>query len=436
MSSDHEVVDEEECGDGDNWIEYYCGLPGHEFFCEVDRGFIEDNFNMFGLKLYFPDSYAAALALILDRADASMESATLDKEGAELYGLIHARFILTVQGLEVMRRKYAGGEDSQGAEFGVCPRMNCANTPVLPVGLDDEPYLSTVKLYCPCCREVYNSQSYHSHIDSAAFGTTFPHLFFLTYPELLPTSGPGQYVPRVFGFKVHPSAYVTEQQGKEEDSAGLENACASDIGGPVDAAAGGAGCGSSPTGNAAPAVRPRAGGGIAGLASVRTQPPASSEKAPRPAPVTGGLPRVEVPDSEPRQQAMRRQQQQWEADASSMASPFESPWASSLAVTPTPNGNPARGRPGVNRAPRAAPNELHIAADGTVMPVRDFFHSPGSAGDLSHSLLGGRCDVCSRPCLVTDSVCLACSHADRSQSDSKGTSGPVSEEARKRSRNA
>lgn len=40
-------------------------------------------------------------------------------------------------------------------------------------------------------------------IDGAYFGTTFPHLFLMTYGHLNPQK-PGQsYVPRVFGFKMH-----------------------------------------------------------------------------------------------------------------------------------------------------------------------------------------------------------------------------------------
>lgn len=40
-------------------------------------------------------------------------------------------------------------------------------------------------------------------IDGACFGTTFPHLFFLVFPELKPDKSRDHYVPRVFGFKLH-----------------------------------------------------------------------------------------------------------------------------------------------------------------------------------------------------------------------------------------
>lgn len=40
-------------------------------------------------------------------------------------------------------------------------------------------------------------------IDGAYFGTTFPHLFLMTYGHLKPQKISQSYVPRVFGFKVH-----------------------------------------------------------------------------------------------------------------------------------------------------------------------------------------------------------------------------------------
>jgi hypothetical protein len=54
-------------------------------------------------------------------------------------------------------------------------------------------------------------------IDGAYFGTTFPHLLLMTYPMYRPPKSTDTYVPRVFGFKLHPSAYLnrdgTQQRG-------------------------------------------------------------------------------------------------------------------------------------------------------------------------------------------------------------------------------
>ena len=68
--------------------------------------------------------------------------------------------------------------------------------------------MSTVRIYCPKCGELYYPRAkYQRNIDGAYFGTTFPHLFYMTYSDLRPTSPVATYVPKIFGFKVHPRAY-------------------------------------------------------------------------------------------------------------------------------------------------------------------------------------------------------------------------------------
>ena len=32
------------------WINWFCSLEDHHFFCEVDEEFITDNFNLYGIK--------------------------------------------------------------------------------------------------------------------------------------------------------------------------------------------------------------------------------------------------------------------------------------------------------------------------------------------------------------------------------------------------
>jgi hypothetical protein len=76
----------------------------------------------------------------------------------------------------------------------------------------------TVKIFCPKCQCVYHTRpmryrnaqgaSSSAAVDGAAFGTTFPHLFLMTFNNLVPDglSTESSYVPRVFGFRVHPSS--------------------------------------------------------------------------------------------------------------------------------------------------------------------------------------------------------------------------------------
>ena len=68
--------------------------------------------------------------------------------------------------------------------------MYCYQQPLLPVGLSDMPYVKAVKLYCPRCEDIYSPKSNrHGSIDGAYFGTTFPHMLFMVYPQIIPGKG-------------------------------------------------------------------------------------------------------------------------------------------------------------------------------------------------------------------------------------------------------
>jgi casein kinase II subunit beta len=46
-------------------VEWYCSLPGHEYFVEVDEAFIDDAFNLTGLPSVVP-YFQEALDMIQD----------------------------------------------------------------------------------------------------------------------------------------------------------------------------------------------------------------------------------------------------------------------------------------------------------------------------------------------------------------------------------
>ncbi len=150
-----------------------------------------------------PGYYEFALDLILDEDAAEDEAMTeaehemVESSAEVLYGLIHARYILTVRGLAAMLEKW------KTAQFGRCPRVLCASQHCLPVGQSDMLRQGNVKIFCPKCEDIFFPRSkYQCSIDGAYFGTTFPHLFMMTYGNLKPAKPTQSYTPRIFGFRV------------------------------------------------------------------------------------------------------------------------------------------------------------------------------------------------------------------------------------------
>ncbi|KAJ7934542.1 casein kinase II, regulatory subunit [Mycena leptocephala] len=206
-----------------SWISWFLSLKGNEYFCEIDEDFIRDSFNLTGLDAEVAN-YDQALDVLTDRLGAPATTMSsrrcLDTHARLLYGLIHARWILTAGGLEKMVAKY------MCCDFGRCPRVFCHSHPLLPVGLVDVPF---------------EKASRHGSIDGAHFGTTFPHLFYLVYPRLCaagvvaadtPTrvgtldasSGLGdagrsygELLARIYGFKLNETARLRWQEETQSE---------------------------------------------------------------------------------------------------------------------------------------------------------------------------------------------------------------------------
>lgn len=75
-------------------------------FCEVERSYIEDGFNLYGLRTCV-SNFSDCLDLILDRIgpDDDSDDSHLTQSACTLYGLIHARYIITAHGLDAMYSK-------------------------------------------------------------------------------------------------------------------------------------------------------------------------------------------------------------------------------------------------------------------------------------------------------------------------------------------
>ncbi|TKY87570.1 hypothetical protein EX895_003584 [Sporisorium graminicola] len=175
-----------------SWVTWFLSTKGNEYFCEVDEDYILDRFNLTGLNAEV-QHYPQALDLITDSLEDDLSDSIRDSVEAQaklLYGLVHARYVITTRGLAKMLEKY------KRADFGRCPRVLCYQQPLLPVGLSDNPFQKAVKLFCPRCEDIYSPKSSrHGTIDGAFFGSTFPHMLFMVYPNVLPSKSPASQSP-------------------------------------------------------------------------------------------------------------------------------------------------------------------------------------------------------------------------------------------------
>jgi casein kinase II subunit beta len=171
---------------------------------EIDEEFLRDESNYSGplemLRSIIPSHLAShppafktalngALTLLgLKDGELAIESEAdeMDIElcAENLYGFLHARYILTRPGLLKMAMKF------QQSQFGTCPRIGCRGSAVLPIGISDRPMKYPVKLFCPFCHDLYNLDDRKSNeevmkLDGDFFGRSFPTLFMETFPDLV-----------------------------------------------------------------------------------------------------------------------------------------------------------------------------------------------------------------------------------------------------------
>lgn len=147
------------------WI--YDLVSANEWIVEVDDSYLNDNFNLYGLDTIVPD-YQSLLGTIKGDYYDYCDKRKPKQEVESLYALIHSRYLLTIPGAKKILAKY------KKQIYGVCPRVACNEQPLLPIGLSPNPGEMTVKTFCPCCQDVYDTEE---KLDGAYFGPHFPHFF-------------------------------------------------------------------------------------------------------------------------------------------------------------------------------------------------------------------------------------------------------------------
>ena len=166
------------------WFEYQSSLS--PWILKIDQDFIDDKFNSYNIIcrhniddvmrfIFFGDYSQDEIKENSIIKDFSFDHYKNDENLADLYEdalsvftQIHQRFVISQQGLQIMKRKYESGS------FGQCPRFSCDGQHLLPIGFDYEPNKSKLCGWCPKCQDVYDI---NSDLDGAFYGPSFPHYF-------------------------------------------------------------------------------------------------------------------------------------------------------------------------------------------------------------------------------------------------------------------
>jgi len=164
------------------WIKNFLTESQNQFLIEVDSDWIKDKFNHTDLladidpalsEKYMPSHYKGMRLIVDIPGDYTKEH---DEAARFFYGLLHARYVLTNQGINRLLIKYDQGLYSK------CPKVGCGSN-MLPAGRDNLPGISRVHVYCPVCDDLFKSES---ELDSAYFGQNLPHMFFMVKKEKRP----------------------------------------------------------------------------------------------------------------------------------------------------------------------------------------------------------------------------------------------------------
>jgi len=198
--------------DSPPWIDWFLQQPQGRLFVRIEYEYISDFFNLFGIQQKV-SHFLPALELITKNyvppyhADMKRETEAMviEQQAEFLYGIIHSRYIMTNSGLCKMFEKY------NCFDYPQCPRILCNNVKCLPFGISHEYNDYPVKMFCPCCRDIYNMKDpFCNFVDGAFFGPSYIHPFLAKFSDQLKPMSKEIYIPRIFGIRVRKTANVIE----------------------------------------------------------------------------------------------------------------------------------------------------------------------------------------------------------------------------------
>lgn len=164
------------------WVQQFCSKRENNWYVVIDFQYLDDTFNYHGLKHHIPNFHLTHQMLTDHHSKewcylSDEDVIEIHEQAKQLYGLIHSRWICTPRGLSLIKRKVI-----KKHRYGFCPRYQCTNVPLIPVGLSPKPNHHSAKLFCPKCSEVYHPPE-DRRVDGAHFGPCLPGVFLIAYPR-------------------------------------------------------------------------------------------------------------------------------------------------------------------------------------------------------------------------------------------------------------
>ncbi|KAL6122895.1 CkIIbeta2 [Nucleospora cyclopteri] len=198
-SSENSEIDYE-----DFWMGKFSKVREHGLLERIPDSYIQDKFNLMGLKNIVEDFDEAHMAISDNGPSLNI------LEETKLYYYTHQRYItFNKQGMSSMLDKI------KNKEFGCCPRYGCKEAMTVPIGISNEYGKSKTKIYCYNCNNCYEPKGSLKKLDGCIWGTAFAPMLILSNPYHFKPKPVKTFVPKLFGFTVN---YEIEEQGNSASS--------------------------------------------------------------------------------------------------------------------------------------------------------------------------------------------------------------------------